>query len=174
MQQIITTNTTQMPFVAYRDPTRSELHDVYHEQEYMQILDAYNLPQYNEDADKAKRLRVVQPSVEPFALSGYALTAKGARKVLYKNAHKSWIDHIDFDMKEMGRVGQSRQFSVVPPLFQQRKPLDGEDSERMGAHSTTVIAGKLGRTSTMQDTAREHLYDDLLAENRPLFVQKGG
>jgi GR25 family glycosyltransferase involved in LPS biosynthesis len=171
-EDILAGNVTGLPYAVFRDPTRGQLHHgVYHDGEYAEVLDAYNLPQHFDEADAHKRLRVVQASVETFALSGYALSAPGARKALYKNAHKSWIDHIDFDLKELGTRGFSRQFTVVPPIFNQRKPLEGEDSDRTGeSASSHVIAGTLGRTSTINNTAREHLFDNLVRDRQPIFI----
>lgn len=155
------------PYVAYKDPTRPKLMD----KDYIEVFDTYGLEKHDNDSDSSERLRVFQASRNSWALSGYAMTREGAQKALYMNAHKFWVEHIDFDMMQLCRNGISREFTVVPPIFQQRKPLEGEDSERAGQFSShQQIGGKLGRTASITNTAREHLEDDLLLQNKPLFV----
>lgn len=73
------------PFVTYEDPTRSRsLID-----RDKVLFDTYGIP--HGESEILPRLRILQPAYDAWSLGAYALTASGARKALYKNAHKTWV-----------------------------------------------------------------------------------
>lgn len=78
----------------------------------------------------------------------------------------------------LSREKRFRSFTVNPPLFQQRKPESGEDSDRAQQHAggksqgswRGSLAGKKGRTSGIDSSARAQLEADIAKSTVPLYV----
>jgi hypothetical protein len=73
-------------YMTYQDPTTMRAKN---ESKFVNdMLKVYGFETEREELLPSGQVRVIQKVVEAFALNGYAVSASGAKKLLYHNAHK--------------------------------------------------------------------------------------
>lgn len=76
------------------------------------------------------RVRVVAPSYAPICTVGYAVTLRGAQKLLYTIGNEGGVElPIDLAMGKRIRSGHLRSLTVVPPLITPWKTGTHADSD---------------------------------------------
>ncbi|UZJ55630.1 hypothetical protein CBS101457_004950 [Exobasidium rhododendri] len=151
------------PFITYQDPTTMK--PMSEEKFVNEMMQHYGL-QADRDAElPVGQVRILQKVQETFALNGYAVSASGAKKLLYHNAHKGdYIDHIDTVMHRMAAAHELRAISLTPGIFSQFHGPAGVGSDSDREHKITSLAGADGSSPSIVKSAKQHLKTDLMAD----------
>jgi GR25 family glycosyltransferase involved in LPS biosynthesis len=80
----------------------------------------------------ATRQRIIAPSWDPICLVGYAVTRKGAQKLLYETSIKGIHVPVDLHMVGLVQDGILNAYTVIPPLISPMIVNDKSDSDING------------------------------------------
>lgn len=130
------------PYVAYKDKTldyREHTHE-----SLVQLLDGYNLTLPRRDdhetpsqIEAGNYHRIVTLSNKPICTNAYAVSKKGAMKLLY-HFSKAFDMPIDVKLMLMSVKSEIRSYTVSPPIMDQWKAIDAEFRSSDKFHPASV------------------------------------
>lgn len=97
--------------------------------EHRDIMDAYNVPLSRPIVPSGIGKRVIARSNSPVCLHAYALSNRGASRLLFNHNHAGVPFSNDLATAQATREGFLKSYSVVPTLFSQFQAQNGRDSD---------------------------------------------
>lgn len=167
------------PLVAYQDKTLDYLEDTF--EQNLNIMNTYNytVPSQNQpnaqETNGMKHRRLAILTNKAVCLNGYAVSRKGAIKLLYHYS-KGITAPIDLAYAELSNKGMIRSWSIVPAIMTQWKI---KDANHRNSDKFFPDAGKfqqeaeatnhnpwVGFAPSIKNSARMYI-KDLVESNRP-------
>ncbi|KAL9107229.1 MAG: hypothetical protein Q9227_007853 [Pyrenula ochraceoflavens] len=106
-----------------------------------------------------EKMRLVTRSHDPTCLSAYAVTLKGASKLLYELSYNKLEAAIDNDMGRLTRDGQLPGLIVTPPMVGQYKTGSRADSDIDGGNNAEKVPGGKGnKPDSVERSMRQELW----------------
>jgi GR25 family glycosyltransferase involved in LPS biosynthesis len=151
------------PFLVYQDDTSPDTDQL--RKPLRDFLADYEIPKSNKDMPKAERKRIVTRSYEPWCTTGYAVSLRGAFRLLYGatiTMNEPADVSIGFNMQNLLIEG----YSVIPPLFGQWTPEKANvpsDRELMDGRKANLTKGGnnfnpwKGKSQNIGPSFRQHL-----------------
>ncbi|KAK9466980.1 hypothetical protein V1512DRAFT_262819 [Lipomyces arxii] len=112
--------------------------------------------------------RVVAPSFGPVCTAGYAITRRGAQRLLLNFSYLGLDAAIDIDILRKLQAGKLRGYTVTPNVFAPWR-VDGlKDSDNIGTErniSFNGLGNRGGYSKNLRDSARQQMVLDLDLDN---------
>ncbi|CAO1635136.1 unnamed protein product [Parajaminaea phylloscopi] len=166
------------PYVVYHDPTVADLTDSkmpetlnFYAALGLELPERiagygdpkYDLPGYTSTVKAEDRVRVVGKTHSPWCLTSYALTYRGALRLLYHST-RHVEDAVDWQTIKASSIGWINSYTVYPPLFDQFKMVNSSWNSDINANAIVNLdrrgrrwnASK-GRAKHIRRSARREL-----------------
>jgi hypothetical protein len=116
---------------------------------------------WGEEVTNSTRQRIIAPSWYPVCLVGYAVTRKGAQKLIYNSGLRGFSAPIDLLVIDLIQKGILKSYTVIPPLFSPinpKGPSDSDINEDNGEASDAQTPAK--KSENLRKSGREALKEE--------------
>ncbi|KAJ8098166.1 hypothetical protein POJ06DRAFT_258710 [Lipomyces tetrasporus] len=106
------------------------------------------------------KMRAITPSWNPVCTMGYAITRKGAERLILDISYRGITAPVDIDIIRKLQQGIIRGYTITPPLFSAWRVDGAKDSDNQGLENnqTEVGAGnRNGYSTSLKTSARKQL-----------------
>jgi hypothetical protein len=117
---------------------------------------------WGEEVTNSTRQRIIAPSWYPVCLVGYAVTRKGAQKLLYNSSLRGFTAPVDLLVIDLIQKGILKSYTVIPPFISPTNPKGPSDSDindDNGETSDVPISDKI--SENLRRSGREALKEKL-------------
>ncbi|KAK9312008.1 hypothetical protein V1524DRAFT_370418 [Lipomyces starkeyi] len=125
--------------------------------------------------DDVGKKRLLYPAFGPACTMGYAVTRKGAQRLLLNLSYLSLRAPVDLDIAWTLQDGRLRGYTVTPPLFTPWRVGGQKDSDNMPDPDQPIGGnGNIGGASgNLKSSARDAMVDELAMDNWGNYASQG-
>ncbi|KAK9350499.1 hypothetical protein V1523DRAFT_355260 [Lipomyces doorenjongii] len=125
--------------------------------------------------DDVGKKRLLYPAFGPACTMGYAVTRKGAQRLLLNLSYLDLRAPVDLDIAWTLRDGKVRGYTVTPPLFTPWRVGGQKDSDNMPDPDQSIVGnGNIGGVSgNIKNSARVAMVDELAMDNWGDYANQG-
>ncbi|KAK9350904.1 hypothetical protein V1505DRAFT_381669 [Lipomyces doorenjongii] len=153
----------------YDDPNVPSMADT--EQIFLKQMHSFGLR-----ANNVGKKRLLSPAYGPFCTMGYAVTRRGAQRLLLNLGYLSLRGPVDMDMMWKLQEGKLRGYSVTPPLLSAWRVGGQKDSDNKH-DSKLSVSGKGnegGWSRNIKNSARIEMVKELAMDNWQDYYRRTG
>ncbi|KAK9327870.1 hypothetical protein V1520DRAFT_347566 [Lipomyces starkeyi] len=128
------------------------------------------------EGDDVGKKRLLSPAYGPACTMGYAISRKGAQRLLLNLSYLGLRGPVDNDMAWTLQDGKIRGYTVTPPLFAAWRVGGQKDSDNYTPNPNEAMAengNRAGLSQNLKSSARVAMVGQLAMDNWGDYVRKG-